>query len=433
MDDVRHTIEVEGVYKVFGRRADTALKMLHEGHDRDAVEEATSAVCAVIDASFKVAEGEIFVIMGLSGSGKSTLVRTLNLIHPPTTGVVRINGTDITTLSPRRLRELRTSTVSMVFQHFGLFPHRTVLQNAEWGLEVAGLPVEERHVKAMEALELVGLKGWEDSYPGELSGGMQQRVGLARALATDADILLMDEAFSALDPLIRGEMQEQLVELQQTLKKTIVFITHDLNEAMYLGDRIAVMKDGRIVQIGSAEEILQDPANDYVEAFVQDVDRSRVLTASSVMEEPIATILRREGPKAALRTMRQRQVSALFVVDPGRRLVGVTLDDDVMEAVRSGEHSLDPITTSEVPTVSPDTLLADLLVPSAESRLPLPVVEDGKLVGVIPRVTLLAALATGTPNGVADGPADDGALESVAEPAASHEPPGSPDAEEVSE
>ncbi len=412
MEQAQTTIAVEGVYKIFGRKMDTALKMLRDGHERDEVEDATGTVCAVIDASFEVAEGEIFVIMGLSGSGKSTLVRTLNLIHPPTTGAVRINGTDITTLPARRLRELRTGSISMVFQHFGLFPHRTVQQNAEWGLEVAELPAEERQARAKEALSLVGLEGWEDSYPGELSGGMKQRVGLARALATDADILLMDEAFSALDPLIRGEMQEQLVELQQTLKKTIIFITHDLNEAMYLGDRIAVMKDGRIVQIGTAEEILQEPANDYVEAFVQDVDRSRVLTAASVMEEPIATILRREGPKAALRTMRQRQVSALFVVDPGRRLIGVALDDDVMKAIRSGGHSLDPIIDSEVPTVSPDTLLADLLVPSAESRLPLPVVDDGKLVGVIPRVTLLAALAAGSANGVADGPADEGASES---------------------
>ncbi len=385
-------IDVSGVYKVFGRKSDKALEMLQAGHDRVAVQEATGATPAVIDASFQVEKGEIFVVMGLSGSGKSTLVRCLNLMHPPTAGSVLIDGIDIMGLPAADLRRLRAEKISMVFQHFGLFPHRTVLENTMWGLEVRHVPEDESRVRANEALEMVGLSGWGDSHPGELSGGMQQRVGLARALATDADILLMDEAFSALDPLIRAEMQEQLVALQQELQKTIVFITHDLNEAMYLGDRIAMMKDGRIVQIGTTEDILQDPANDYVEAFVQDVDRSRVLTASAVMEEPIATILRREGPKAALKHMRERQISALFVVDPKRRLVGAALDDDVIEAVRSGEGKLDNFIHSDVATVSPDTPLIDLLIPSAESRLPLAVVEDGCLVGVIPRVTLLAAL-----------------------------------------
>lgn len=385
-------IQARELYKVFGRKSERAVSMLREGHTRAAVQEATGTTPAVIDATFEVERGEIFVVMGLSGSGKSTLVRCLNLIHPPSAGEVIIDGVDIGALHSGELRKLRAEKISMVFQHFGLFPHRTVAENAMWGLEVRRVPVEERRARAHEALELVGLKGWEDSYPGELSGGMQQRVGLARAIATDAEILLMDEAFSALDPLIRSEMQEQLINLQQELKKTIVFITHDLNEAMYLGDRIAMMKDGRIVQIGTTEDILQDPANDYVEAFVQDVDRSRVLTASAVMEEPIATILRREGPKAALKHMRERQVSALFVVDPNRRLVGATLDDDVIEAIRSGSGKLDEITHTDVATCAPDTPLSELLIPSAESRLPLAVVEDGSLVGVIPRVTLLAAL-----------------------------------------
>jgi len=400
-------IQVKDVYKIFGRRAGKALEMLKEGHPRDAVQEATGSVPAVIDATFEVESGEIFVVMGLSGSGKSTLVRCLNLMHPPTDGQVIIDGTDIMSLAPQELRAMRAEKISMVFQHFGLFPHRTVIENAMWGLEVRKVAEEERRARGVEALDLVGLAGWEDSFPGELSGGMQQRVGLARAIATDADILLMDEAFSALDPLIRGEMQEQLVNLQQELQKTIVFITHDLNEAMYLGDRIAMMKDGRIVQIGTTEDILTDPANDYVEAFVQDVDRSRVLTAAAVMEEPIATILRREGPKAALKQMRERQVSALFVVDPQRRLVGAALDDEVIEAIRGGEHRLDNIVKSDVHMVSPETPLVDLLVPSAESRLPLAVVDGGRLVGVIPRVTLLAALGGVTRNGAAS--AEEGA------------------------
>jgi glycine betaine/proline transport system ATP-binding protein len=385
-------IQVEDVYKVFGRNDKEALEMLRQGVDRDEVKEKTGAVGAVLDASFEVQRGEIFVVMGLSGSGKSTLVRTINRLFEPTAGKVTVDGEDVTALDSEGLRELRATKISMVFQHFGLFPHRTVRQNAAWGLEVRHVEEAERVAKADEALEMVGLGGWGDSFPGQLSGGMQQRVGLARALASGSDILLMDEAFSALDPLIRSEMQEQLVELQDTLQKTIVFITHDLNEAMFLGDRIAMMKDGRIVQIGTSEDILKDPANEYVSTFVADVDRSRVLTARAVMEEPITTILRREGPKAAARAMRQRQVSALFVVDPGRKLVGAALDDEVIAAVKRGETSLDNITHTDVPTVEPDTQLVEILATSAESRLPLPVVENGKLIGVIPRVTLLAAL-----------------------------------------
>ncbi len=387
-------VEVKNVYKVFGAKADAAVKMLQDGGTREEVAEATNTVPAVIDASFSIERGEIFVVMGLSGSGKSTLVRCLNLMHPPTSGSVIIDGRDIVSLSPVELRALRAEKVSMVFQHFGLFPHRTVLDNAAWGLEVRKVPVEERRAQAKEALGLVGLAGWEDSYPGELSGGMQQRVGLARALATDADVLLMDEAFSALDPLIRSEMQEQLVSLQQDLQKTIVFITHDLNEAMFLGDRIAIMKDGRIVQIGTTEEILQEPADDYVRAFVQDVDRSRVLTAGAVMEEPVGVILQREGPSAALREMRLRQTGSLLIVDKQKRLVGAATDEDVVRIVRSGERTLEHIIPADqVSQVSPDTPLVDCLVPSAESRLPLAVVDErGKLVGVIPRVTLLNAL-----------------------------------------
>ena len=271
------------LYKVFGRRPDEAVERLREGADREELR-ADGTTAAVIDASFTVEPGEIFVVMGLSGSGKSTLLRMLNGLLEPTAGRVRFDGQDLTALGDRELRAVRARKISMVFQHFALFPHRSVLENAAYGLEVQGVPRAERDERATEALELCGLAGWEKSWPDELSGGMQQRVGLARALATDADLLLMDESFSALDPLIRRDMQDQLLELQKTLKKTIVFITHDLNEAMRLGDRIAVMRDGRIVQIGTAEDILVRPANDYVASFTQDVDRSRVLTASSVMD-----------------------------------------------------------------------------------------------------------------------------------------------------
>ncbi|MDY0341450.1 MAG: glycine betaine/L-proline ABC transporter ATP-binding protein [Coriobacteriia bacterium] len=397
-------VEVKNVYKVFGAKADAAVEMLKAGKTRDEVAEATNTVPAVIDASFTIERGEIFVVMGLSGSGKSTLVRCLNLMHPPTSGSVSIDGNDLLSLSSAELRAIRAEKISMVFQHFGLFPHRSVLDNAAWGLEVRRVPEAERREQAAKALGLVGLAGWEDSYPGELSGGMQQRVGLARALATDADVLLMDEAFSALDPLIRSEMQEQLVSLQQDLKKTIIFITHDLNEAMFLGDRIAIMKDGEIVQIGTTEEILQAPADDYVRSFVQDVDRSRVLTAEIVMEEPMAKILRREGPSAALREMRLRQTAGVLVVDERKRLVGGVTDEDVIKMIRSGQHELNNnniIPVDQIERVSPDASLVDCLIPSAESRLPLAVVDDdGVLLGVIPRVTLLNALG-GSDNGSA--------------------------------
>ena len=406
-------VEVQNVYKVFGAKADAAVEMLKSGKSREEVAAATNTVPAVIDASFQIERGEIFVVMGLSGSGKSTLVRCLNLMHPPTSGTVRVDGRDLMSLNPAELRAMRAEKISMVFQHFGLFPHRTVLDNAAWGLEVRKVPLAERRERSAHALGLVGLAGWEDSYPGELSGGMQQRVGLARALATDADVLLMDEAFSALDPLIRSEMQEQLVSLQQDLQKTIIFITHDLNEAMFLGDRIAIMKDGRVVQLGTTEEILQSPADDYVRAFVQDVDRSRVLTASAVMEEPVGKILKREGPSAALREMRLRQTSGLLVVDERKRLVGAATDEVVVKMIRSGEHRLEHIIPAEeVAQVSPDTPLVDCLVPSAGSLLPLAVVdENGVLLGVIPRVTLLNALGG---NGVeVEGQSTDGASEST--------------------
>jgi len=385
-------VRAEKLYKIFGRRPEHALKRLQDGATREEVR-ADGATAAVIDASFDVAEGETFVVMGLSGSGKSTLIRMINGLLPPTSGSSIVDDDDLTHLPPKQLRAVRARKISMVFQHFALFPHRTVLENAAYGLEVQGVPVSRRVERAKESLRLVGLEGWEDHRPKQLSGGMQQRVGLARALATDADVLLMDEAFSALDPLIRREMQDQLLELQHTLHKTIIFITHDLNEAMRLGDRIAVMRDGSIVQIGTAEEILNDPANDYVASFVQDVDRTRVLTASSVMEKPLLVVGAHEGPRAALRTMREHQASGLFVLGRDRRLMGAVRDEPVAKAVRDGKHDLDVLVDADPPKVAPHTPLADLFAPSAESPLPLAVVDDDqRLVGVIPRVTLLAAL-----------------------------------------
>jgi len=383
-------LRAEGLYKVFGRQPQEAVQRLRAGASRDEVQPATAAV---IDASFEVRRGEIFVVMGLSGSGKSTLIRMLNGLLDVTAGEVEICGERLTGASPAQLRALRRRRVSMVFQHFALLPHRTVLDNVAYGLEVRGVSKTERLEAARRTVELVGLSGWEDKLPDELSGGMRQRVGLARALTADTDVLLMDEAFSALDPLIRREMQEQLVELQSELGKTIVFITHDLNEAMFLGDRIAVMRDGRIVQIGTPEDILTDPANDYVAQFVQDVDRARVLTASSVMEPARATVSTTAGPRAALKVMRDLQTSAVYTVGRDRVLTGVVRDQDAMRLLRSGVGGLASITSDEVEAVAVDTPLSELFVPAVESPLPLAVTDErGRLLGVIPRVTLLAAL-----------------------------------------
>nr|WP_314148789.1 glycine betaine/L-proline ABC transporter ATP-binding protein [uncultured Leifsonia sp.] len=384
-------VEARNVFKVFGRKPQEAVRRLRDGASRNEV--ASLGTAAVIDASLTVNRGEIFVVMGLSGSGKSTLIRLLNGLLEPTAGEVSVMGTTITGVSAKRLREVRQRHISMVFQHFALLPHRTVLDNIAYGLEVQGTPAAARRAKAEEVLELVGLSGWGDKLPGELSGGMQQRVGLGRALAADTDVLLMDEAFSALDPLIRREMQEQLIELQAKLGKTIVFITHDLNEAMFLGDRIAVMRDGRIVQTGTPEEILTDPANDYVASFVQDVDRARVLTAASVMEPARALVTVAGGPRAAMRTMRDLQTSAAFVVGQGRRLLGAVRDRDVMRQVRDGRSDLAEVIREDIASVSRDEVLSELVEPSVGSALPLAVVDaQERLLGVIPRVTLLAAL-----------------------------------------
>jgi glycine betaine/proline transport system ATP-binding protein len=327
---VSSRLEAAGLYKVFGRRPQEAVERLRKGADRDELR-AAGATAAVIDASFTVEPGQIFVVMGLSGSGKSTLLRMLNGLLEPTAGHVRFDDQDLTTLGDRALRAVRAKKISMVFQHFALFPHRSVLENAAYGLSVQGVPRGERERRAAEALALCGLAGWEKSWPDELSGGMQQRVGLARALATDADLLLMDESFSALDPLIRRDMQDQLLQLQTTLKKTIVFITHDLNEAMRLGDRIAVMRDGRIVQIGTAEDILVRPADDYVASFTKDVDRSRVLTASAVMDTSVSggsptcgcETATADTPFTELCAISARLTHRVSVVDEANRLIGV--------------------------------------------------------------------------------------------------------------
>lgn len=354
----------------------------------------SDGVVAVDDVTFSVARGELFVIMGLSGSGKSTLLRMLNRLVEPTSGELCIDGRDVSAMTDHELRELRNRKVNMVFQHFALFPHRTVLQNAAYGLHVRHVPASERLERANWALRAVGLGERADAYPDELSGGMRQRVGLARALATDAEILLMDEPFSALDPLIRREMQDLLLKLQRDLKRTIVFVTHDLNEAMRLGDRIMVMRAGRVVQLDTGPDILSSPADDYVSDFVSDVDRSRVLTASAIMRKPLATANLHDDPQDVLRQLSAVEASGVYVVDSGGRILGVARDDLLAQAAGHGRTSLRECLVDDYECVDPDTRLVDLCLLVGRCTVPLAVTDTaGKLLGVVPRAALLAALA----------------------------------------
>ncbi len=330
--------------------------------------------------------------MGLSGSGKSTVIRCLNRLIEPTSGEINLDGKNILKMTPQELRKLRRSKMSMVFQHFGLLPQRSVLRNVEYGLEISKVDKEERQKAAMDAIELVGLKGYEHSMPSELSGGMQQRVGLARALANDPEILLMDEAFSALDPLIRTQMQDELLELQARMHRTIVFITHDLDEALKLGDRIAIMgPGGRVVQIGTTEEILTNPADDYVAAFVENVDRTKVITASAIMRKPYTMTSPKDGPKMALRTMEKIGTSTLFVVDSDRNLKGIVNVDDMAKLQKKGETSVDSVLEENVYITTPETSIADLLPIALKANYPVAVVNDDKrLMGVVDRATIIA-------------------------------------------
>jgi len=386
-------IKVENLFKIFGKNPQKALPLIEEGKSKDEILDETGNTIGVNNASFEVKEKEMFVIMGLSGSGKSTVLRCLNRLIEPTKGTIIIGDEDVTKVSKERLLEMRRKKMSMVFQNFGLFPHRTVANNVEYGLEIGGMPKEERKEKAYKALEKVGLKGYEEQKPSELSGGMQQRVGLARALANDPEILLMDEAFSALDPLIRADMQDELLELQAEVNKTVVFITHDLDEALKIGDRIAIMKDGYVVQVGTPEEILTNPANDYVKAFVQNVDRTKIITANAIMRKAPTVQASKDGPSVAIRKMEKTGVSTTYVVDEKRNLKGIVTIDDAVELKDKGGKDLSDIINAEIEVAGPDTPINALLTKSLQSKYPIAVVnEEGKLLGIVDRATILAEL-----------------------------------------
>ena len=390
-------IQVNSLWKVFGKNADRIHAPENAGKDKSQLLADLGCVVALQDVSFECNRGETFVIMGLSGSGKSTLVRCLIRLVEPTSGEINISGSNLVTMSDKQLADFRRHKIAMVFQHYGLMPHRTVIDNAAWGLETQGMDKASRYARVREVLELVGLAGWEDSYPRQLSGGMQQRVGLARALAVETDILLMDEPFSGLDPLIRRQMQDELLRLQSELHKTIIFITHDLNEALKLGDRIAILHDGKVAQIGSPEDIVLRPEDEYVGDFTQDVRAETILTAAKVMVSPKAIVMGHQGPRAALHTIGQGDGDAAWVVDRRERYIGLLSISNAREALRAGVKRLDEAwqyVDLEYGSVPPSTSFDELIPMAMSSDYPIPIVDDENvLIGEVYRSAMAEAIA----------------------------------------
>ena len=396
MNSREHQIEVEGLWKVFGDQPERVMEPANIGKSRADIQEELGLVVALRDVTFRVAPGEIFVVMGLSGSGKSTLIRCLIRLIEATRGRVLFDGEDVFSYTREELIQFRRQKVAMVFQHYGLLPHRRVLDNVAYGLEIQGVETDERYRAAREAIATVGLDGWEAYFPREMSGGMQQRVGLARALAVDAGVLLMDEPFSGLDPLIRREMQDQLISLQTELQKTIVFITHDLNEALKVGDRIAIMRDGEIIQQGAPEEIVTLPADDYVSEFVQDVSKAKVIQAKAIMQDTVAVIHEWQGPRAALHVMNSGNAHCAFLLGRDRVLKGLVTEEKAAALARDHVERLRDVQVESVMTASPDDYIEDIIPMAARTHHPIAVVdEEGRLVGEIHRGALLAGMVEG--------------------------------------
>ncbi|OQY18701.1 MAG: glycine betaine/L-proline ABC transporter ATP-binding protein [Desulfobacteraceae bacterium 4572_35.1] len=390
-------IKVENLYKIFGPHPKKALKLLSDGIDKETIFDKTKTTVGVQNASFEIHTGEIFVIMGLSGSGKSTIVRMINRLIKPTSGKVLIDGKDVVQMDEDELVKIRRKKMGMVFQSFALMPHMTVLQNAAFGLELDGIDVKTREARALKALEQVGLETWANSKPNELSGGMQQRVGLARGLAVDPDILLMDEAFSALDPLIRTEMQDELLKLQEKEKRTIVFISHDLDEAMRIGDRIAIMEGGRVVQIGTPEDILQNPANDYVRAFFRGVDPTNILSAGDIAVKTQVTVINHpgKGARAALQRLAGYDRDYGYVLDNNRRYLGVVSTDSLRALIdkKGDTKDITKAFLSMVTARNSSDSMQEILPDITEVPCPLPIVDDeGVYIGVISRNLFLETL-----------------------------------------
>lgn len=385
-------IQVEHLTKLYGANKGEAERLLKEGKTKAEVFAQTGVTAALWDVSFQVRRGEVFVIIGLSGSGKSTVVRMLNMLNKPTSGRVIYDNSEIEKFGTKDLNDYRRNKISMVFQNFGLMSHRDVLGNVAYGLEVRGVPRVEREKKAMEMLEMVGLKGHERSRIDSLSGGMKQRVGIARALANDPEVLLMDEPFSALDPLVRKDMQFELLSIQRKLEKTVVFITHDINEAFKLGDTVAIMRDGRLVQVGTPEEMSAHPADDYVREFIGSADKTKVLCAKHIMVTP-CVVRERDTPRHAVREMRTAGVSSAYVVDDHMRFLGVAGLESAIRAIRDERPSLEGIYETGLETAGEDTVISEILPIAASARFPIPVVDrDGSLSGIVSKAAVLSSL-----------------------------------------
>jgi glycine betaine/proline transport system ATP-binding protein len=389
---VDEILRVEQLTMLFGTNTSAALKRLRNGVDKADILRKTGVTVGAFDVNFSISRGEIFVIIGLSGSGKSTVVRCLNLLHQPTHGAVFFKDRDITHFNKQQLMDYRRNHIAMVFQNFGLMSHRNVLGNVVYGLEVRGMSKAERERRALEMIELVGLSGWEQHPIQALSGGMRQRVGLARALANDPDVLLMDEPFSALDPIIRRDMQFELLSIQKKVRKTIVFITHDINEAFKLGNRVAIMKDGRLVQVGTPEELLDKPADSYVENFLKDIDRTKILSVKHVMTAPSSIIKEGDGWHVAMRQMRSSGVSSVYMVDDKMRLVGLLTLDSAMQ-VRNGTLRIEEALIRDIPLTKPEVSLQELMPVAAEAKYPIAVTdEQDQLVGIVTKAAVLSSL-----------------------------------------
>ena len=385
-------IKVESLVKIFGNSPREGLKLLREGHDRDSIFEKTGNVVGVGGVSFEIKQGELFVIMGLSGSGKSTLIRCLNRLIEPTSGQVIVDDEDVAHVDLERLREVRRTKMAMVFQKFALFPHLTVAENTEYGLKVRGVDHKKGRNKALETLEIVGLHKWANRYPSELSGGMQQRVGLARALATDPDILLMDEAFGALDPLIRRDMQAELMRLQDELHKTVIFISHDIHEALKIGDRVAVMKDGYFVQVGTPEELVTNPTDKYIRDFMMDVNRAQVLKTGSITRKTIPFILGRGSVRNALEQMQRHQREEMYVVDRGNSPIGVVTTEALSRALETGVEDIKDVMETDFPKVEASTTIEEV-AHLCQQKLPLAIIDDkGEFKGVVEHSDILASI-----------------------------------------
>ena len=388
-------VRVEGLTKVFGRHHKRAAELFRAGTTREEVYKATQCSIGVHNVSFTIRRGELFVVMGLSGSGKSTLIRTINRLIEPSDGKIFIDGTEVTALNKKQLRELRRRRIGMVFQQFALYPHLTVLDNAAYALKIAGVPREARRARAREVLALVGLADYAEHFPDQLSGGMRQRVGIARALAADPEIIIMDEALSALDPLIRREMQNEIRALQKKLGKTVIFITHDLDEAIRLADRVLIMKDGEIAQLGTMEEILSRPANAYVEKFVNAADKTKVITAGSIMK-PVYDYLRLgDGPQTMLHKIRESGLSSLFATNDQGVIYGLVWARKVREHMNEPNVTAQSMMDTNIKTVNRSAPLKEVVMQMGESTAPIAVVDDERrFLGVITSGALLASLAS---------------------------------------